>query len=289
MDLFRLLQVQMPELLPEQSKVHLAVFNGAEHPINVFKEGRFERWQAEQSKANFSRAYVVSLIRMIGSTERWLFAGVYRPLSVAPHPSAPKPAVVYETEPVAELDDLVGRVVVAFKNKSRQMVPYGESVAEQLEVAEIRTRRLSNLLFTGYYDVLLSKGELDRIVARSDPEWLGPLCSVKGIYLITDTATGRLYVGSAGAKSAVGGETGIWARWKQYSANGHGDNVKLRAALDKHGQAYAENFQFSILEVLPPQSNEEVLKSREGHWKRVLVSFKHGYNDNLERDIERPH
>jgi len=285
MKLFDLLTLKHDALKPEASKVHFAVFNGIEHPIDVFRDGRFEEWQAWQSKRNFSRDYVVSLIRMMGSSDRWLFAGAYRPVTAKPHPQRAD-HWLYTTKPVDEVSELAGRVVVKFRNTNRQNVPFGETVAEALEVVELRAKALSNLVFTGYSDVRLSKAELDRIVRQADPEWVGPLSAVLGIYLITDLATGRLYVGSASAKSRQG-DTGIWARWKQYSKDGHGGNDGLRNVLRDKGADYAANFQYSILEVLPPQADEEAVKTREGHWKRVLASVAHGYNLNLEKDVER--
>jgi hypothetical protein len=47
------------------------------------------------------------------------------------------------------------------------------------------------------------------------------LASVAGVYLISDTLTGKLYVGSAT------GEGGIWGRWCQY-VDGHGHNIQLK-------------------------------------------------------------
>ena len=42
---------------------------------------------------------------------------------------------------------------------------------------------------------------------------------MKGIYVIPDTDTGRLYVGKAS------GADGIWGRCCAYASNGHGDNA----------------------------------------------------------------
>ena len=283
--LFDLLAVKADTLAPENSKVHLAVFNGQDHPIDVFRDGHFEAWQAWQSKRNFSRDYVVSLIRMMGSQDRWLFAGAWRPVSVAPHPKR-SDHWLYETTPVPELAELAGRVVVGFRNPNRQNVTYGETVADKLEVLEIRARALSNLMFTGYSDVRLSKAELDRIVRKADPEWVAPLSAVSGIYVIADLSDGRLYVGSASARSRTG-DTGIWARWRQYSENGHGGNEGLKQLLTEKGAEHAQHFQYAILEVLPPQADDEAVKTREGHWKRTLDSLAHGFNRNLEKDVKR--
>ena len=285
MKLFDVIGLHEPLVTPEESKVHLAVFNGSDHPITVYREGNFEKWQAWQSQKNFSRNYIVSLIRMIGSQERWLFAGVYRPISVEPHRQRRpgKNDVWYTTTPVDSVAEISGRLIVQFKNQHRQNVPYGESVADALEVVEMRPKPLSNRTFTGYRDIRLSKAELDFIVREEVPEWVGPLSAVSGIYLITDCNTGRLYVGSASAQGKSG-PSGIWARWKQYSANGHGGNTALSALLEDNPD-YAKHFQYAVLEVLPPQSSDDAVKEREGHWKRVLGSYEHGYNQNLEKDI----
>jgi len=43
--------------------------------------------------------------------------------------------------------------------------------------------------------------------------------NIKGVYLITDSHTGRRYAGSAYA------DLGIWSRWCQYIESGHDGNV----------------------------------------------------------------
>ena len=54
--------------------------------------------------------------------------------------------------------------------------------------------------------------------------WQQVLRSVKGVYLLVDVDSGQQYVGSAkGADSLLG-------RWMDYAADGHGGNVKLKAA-----------------------------------------------------------
>ena len=40
------------------SKVHLAVWNGEEDPVDVFLAGDFEEWQSWQSRRNFQRKYI---------------------------------------------------------------------------------------------------------------------------------------------------------------------------------------------------------------------------------------
>ncbi|WP_345552549.1 hypothetical protein [Microbulbifer aestuariivivens] len=79
MKLFELLSLKFPELGHENCKIHLAVWNGEHNPIDVFLAGNFEEWQRWQSKRNFERKYIISLIQLPG-IDRWLFAGCYRSL-----------------------------------------------------------------------------------------------------------------------------------------------------------------------------------------------------------------
>ena len=48
----------------------------------------------------------------------------------------------------------------------------------------------------------------------------------------------------------------------------------------KKGADYSRNFQFSILEAVDINANENHVFSREAHWKKVLLSREFGYNKN---------
>ncbi len=287
MKLFDILRVYLPDLTPEDCKVHLAVWNGYEHPFDVYRQGKFEAWQSWQSKKFFDRRYIVSLVRMPGSDSHWLFAGCFLPCGAKPHPKAPG-AWLYETTEVGACkEDLAGKLVVRHAKDYRPHVRKAEAIAEDIDVVELRARPISNVVFTSYNDVRLTKDELDLVVRTNDSEWVSALSSVLGIYVITDTSNGKLYVGSAGADTKHKGAGGIWRRWCDYSRDGHGGDVELRKVLEEHGVEHAKNFQYSILEIIPPQADAEQVKMREGYWKRVLASYTFGYNLNLERDAER--
>ena len=90
--------------------------------------------------------------------------------------------------------------------------------------------------------------------------------------MITDTLTGKQYVGSA-----YGG-VGVWQRWSIYANTGHGGNKQLRALLNENGDDYKLNFQFSLLEVCDINSGAEFIISRECHWKDILLTRKFGLN-----------
>lgn len=96
---------------------------------------------------------------------------------------------------------------------------------------------------------------------------------MQGIYLITDTSTGQLYVGKAD------GSERILGRWTAYARDGHGGNVALRqlAGLDS---THARHFQFSILQVFGPNAPTADVDEAEAHYKRALLTRQYGLNRN---------
>ncbi len=203
--------------------------------------------------------------------DRWLFAGVYRVIDVQ---AGQTTAFKYATELLPGQADLIGRIIVRYKREYRASYIWGHKYGDELEVAEIRDSPLSIGLFPGYNNVRMSHAELSLLVSKEEPSWKAALSSVGGIYLITDTMVGKLYVGSAC------GEGGIWQRWRAYAETGHGNNTELRVLLTQQGTKYADNFQYSILEIADLQDSVEEICARECHWKNVLLSREFGYNAN---------
>jgi hypothetical protein len=108
-----------------------------------------------------------------------------------------------------------------------------------------------------------------------DSDWRAALSSVKGVYLISDTATGKRYVGSAY------NDQGIWSRWSGYVVTGHGGNVELRTLVSDPTLEYCRrSFRFALLEYRPSSASDEVILAREDYWKRILLSREHGLNRN---------
>ena len=132
--------------------------------------------------------------------------------------------------------------------------------------------------FTGYQNVSLKHKELQRIINNEEPSWKQALSNVKGVYVITDTNTGQLYVGSAS-----GNLDGIWQRWSGYANlnNLTGNNKEFDQLVDKLGRDYIiNNFKYSILEIFDTKTKQEAVIGRENHWKNVLDTKKHGMNHN---------
>jgi len=122
--------------------------------------------------------------------------------------------------------------------------------------------------------VNLAKGELDLIVDQGLESWRTVLSNVAGVYLVSDTVSGKLYVGKAVGKG------GIWQRWCSYSHTGHGGSVELRRLIEDEGIERAAAFRFSILEIADIHASDDDVSRRETHWKNVLLTRTHGLNAN---------
>lgn len=271
MRLFDLLITLNPDLAPRDAKIHLACWNGKEDPLDVYFAGGFNEWQRWQTRKNFKRNLVISLISMPGN-DRWLFAGAHR--SSESRWFASENLYYYVLDEDESFEELDGRLVVSFRRPGRQSYLNAEKWVEDIRVSELFRERLSIGEFPGFKAVNLSYRELQLIVRQSLQSWRTALSNVSGVYLISDTMTGQLYVGSAY------GDGGIWQRWSQYGTDGHGGNSELRRLIATDGIQRAESFRFSVLETADLNASIENLLNREIHWKNVLLSRDHGLNRN---------
>ena len=101
--------------------------------------------------------------------------------------------------------------------------------------------------------LVFSWQELNSLPKRFQDE----LAGWSGIYFIKDISDGMGYVGAAY------GSENILGRWKNYRQTGHGDNVLLR-------KRNPSTFQFSILERLANNIDEQKVFDRETSWKLRL-------------------
>jgi hypothetical protein len=275
MRLFDFLHAATPDLGPTHCKIHLASWNGVEKPLDVYLAGDFDDWQRWQSKRNFERPFVVSLIQL-PQTGQWLFAGLHT--SGQPvRRTHPLDQIEYNHYPLIEdarCQEFNGRLVVSFSRPGRQSYLDAETWTERILVSELYPSRIELSEFPGYRSVDISHDELVTIFQRNIDSWKAGLSAVAGIYLITDTKSGKLYVGIAH------GQGGFWQRWSDYAKTGHGGNKELMQLLVTNGSAYARNFQYAVLEIADTHTLCDDLRPRETHWKRILSSRAHGLNAN---------
>jgi hypothetical protein len=237
-----------------------------------FRRGEFDEWQRWQNGHNFNCPVVVSLIQD-GSSTRWMFAVVFKPVGHTIEAGPKRDHYYYVLERLKSTSDLEGRMFCTSGYTKRNSYVFCSTVSD-MAVVEILRERLSVGQFPGYKQVNLSKDDLDLLVRSGTESWRTALSSVKGIYLITDTTTGKLYVGKAD------GESGIWGRWCMYSSTGHGGNKALIKELGLEASERQRDLRFSLLEIADLQSAPGEVDSRECHWKDILMTRTTGYNLN---------
>jgi hypothetical protein len=262
--------IQMSGVALGDYKIHCATGH-PNPPLEAFFDGKFKGWQEHQTQKNFERDKVLSLIQLEG--DRWLFAGVYKVLGLEKK-KGKKPYFIYDTKEIGGLEHLTGKAIVNFNKTFRASYLRGEKYGDKLVVCELREQRMTVGEFPNYNAVAISFRKLGIIVRERNPSWKAALANVSGVYLITDTSDGRLYVGGA-----YGGQ-GLWQRWSEYVETGHGGNKELKILLKSKGKTHRQFLQISILETCDLRADTETVIARESHWKKVLTSREHGLNSN---------
>ena len=255
------------DFTPDKTKIHLACWNGFEHPLDVFFAGNWQAWQEGQNKRNFGCSYVVSLIDL--GKCHWLFVGVYQVLGCQPSPTG-NGLFLYSTKLLGDQSDLIGRVIV-YHQRTRQSYVWCRDEMK-LPIVEIRREKMTIGDFPGYNSVVISHSILQIITRQKISSWHGALANIKGVYLIVDKTTGKSYVGKAS------GLVGIWERWCAYAENGHGGNVELKNVLKMNGSEHVRHFQYSILEIADTHASEADILKRESYWMNVLQTREFGLN-----------
>ncbi len=242
--------------------------DGRQDLYNLYKteKDKFLAYQNSQSKDVFNGVdFIVSFIGEEGNLSR--FIGVYQ---ITNREKFADDCFEYKMrEVIGQFDDLKERVIILWKNARA----WHQWINNNMEVIEIHPG-LHYKQFTDYFDFILNFDELKEIVKNQYSDWKKVLSITKGIYLISDTKTGKLYVGSAY------GENGIWGRWSNYAlTNGHGNNKLLKELID-FDPTYGNHFQFSILMLLPRTITADEAIKKERLFKNKLGTNSFGLNNN---------
>ena len=246
----------------EAYKLHFARWNGKNQPLEVWARD-WDEWQGWQeyrpARNDFNRPYIFALIQFYHEIDNWLFGGVFRVLNRFPDR--------YEVELTDQGAGFLGRLKIRSNYRQRSTRVNFENHFPNLELQEILREPYSGRAFPGFEDIDLSFEELEALVRNDRPDWKAALESVKGIYLITDIASEKRYVGSAY------GDQGIWSRWCSYIASGHGGNAELRALASDPSLEYCrKSFRFSLLESRSSRTADDIIIGRESFWKRILLT-----------------
>lgn len=276
-----LLQLTHDEIL--KTKIRLNTYNGEKNPIEEFKKNPklLLEWNYWNNKSYKAGQISIGLVNM--GNDRWLLFTVGKIVRLLDKPTVetrlPKnenSGVQVEYETLEKYNDLYGRVVLEYHNESQQLFRNAENFIDQLIVREILPSIFTGFDFPGYDNVCLSYDQLKTIVMGYYPSYHNALEHQKAVYLQTDMLTGKLYVGSATAKSGM-----LLSRWKTYIKNGHGGNVDLIKLVEEKSFDYIKNnFQYTIIENFNSKVDDDYVLQREKYWKDVLQTRKFGYNKN---------
>ncbi len=120
--------------------------------------------------------------------------------------------------------------------------------------------------------VPIDQAELQLVIGDARyAAWRTALGAVQGIYLTTDTSSGKHYVGKAD------GSERILGRWSGSARDGHGGNVGLKE-LRELDPYHARQFQFSLLRAFGPSVPMAEVNEAEEHYKMALLSRGFGLN-----------
>ncbi len=273
-DLFHLTEDEM-----RKYKIHLAAYNGYEHPLDVFARDR-EEWKGwnewRGGKDDFNREFILGLIPDYHRADKFVFGGVFK--VIERYDDWQKTEVGYKVELTKQFESLIGRLVVGFSRYQglRGRAFLLENFIESMSISEILENPYEGEVFPGYDNVKIDFSSLELLVRNQKTDWRVALENVKGVYLIVDKCNGKKYVGSAY------GDFGIWSRWCTYINTGHGYNDELVDLIGKNGIDYArKNFQFAILELRSIKTDDDTIINKESFWKEVLLTRgDFGYNKN---------
>lgn len=214
---------------------------------------------------------VFGFVQFPHDNKKWLLVTVGRITSLADHTSC-------GYEEVEKYQGLLGRLIIKLEkgNTYSRYVFNLSKYINEIEVVEILSKPYQPIAFKGLDNVHLSYPDLQLILSSEKfGDYRNALMSVKGVYCLTDTKTGKLYIGSAY------GEHGVAQRWEDYINTKTGGNEGLIELLNQEGEEYFKtNIEFTLIEYYGMNSDKDRIIHRESYWKKAFSTKDHGYNHN---------
>jgi hypothetical protein len=167
---------------------------------------------------------------------------------------------IFDLQPLDTLSDLRGRLIVR-RTPGRAYMRLAEN--NKLDVIKISRKAAFVPPAPDWHGFILTAPEL-RVLPHS---WAARLREWRGVYLIVDSVDGARYVGSAY------NETNLLGRWMAHVAGDTGVTAEL-------AHRDPTNFRFSILELLAPSADKELVIALENRWKQTIGTRQWGLNRN---------
>lgn len=273
------LLLQEAEIKPSDVRLlrHQTLLSDGRTPLELWRADRaaFDAYQAHQlhaQRTSFARSWWASFLGMRDG--RTMFVGLYEagpPLCIEENRLLPgtdhmMPAGSHDLYPLTRSDRLapyIGRLYIEWGGGSSGKRAWKQRAEAQDKVITELHLDMSEQPFPGLLDLAEPLSRL----AEAPPSWIAQLAGARGIYLLTCSITGALYVGSAT------GAQGFWGRWMSYAADGHGGNVALMSRP-------RSDWIVSILQVAGSADTNDDILAMEVLWKRKLRSRELGLNRN---------
>ena len=251
-------------------------------------KSHFERWNdSDSSQRDVSYSYaqhygnkrnfthigqtVFGFVQLPNSNRKWLLVTAGRITGF------PKDGPC-DHEEIERFSGLLGRLVIELPkgNTYSRYIFNLNTFLWDAKVVEILAADYQSIKFQGLDRVHLPFHDLKLILSGEKyADYRNALSSVKGVYCLTDTKTGKLYIGSAY------GEHGIAQRWSDYINTKTGGNDGLIALYKEKGDSYfEENFEFTLIEFFGMNTDSNRIIDRENYWKDAFATRESGYNKN---------
>lgn len=258
-------------------RIKFNIYNGYNDPLELYKENPDKvnvEWFLWHENRRYFHTGQIAICFLRISTDTWLLTTIKKITKELD--LLGNGGIGYEAVEMEKYKKYFGRIIVKYHNTKKSMGRTFESLMDDLEVLEILNDHFTGNDFPGYENVRLSYTQLKTIIDRQLPGWIAALQNQKAVYLITDTNTGKLYVGSATAQYGM-----LLQRWSNYVFNGHGGNEGLKEVVASNGFDYVKKyFQYSILENYNARMDDNYILKRESWWKDTLKSREFGLNKN---------
>lgn len=231
-------------------------------------DGQFELYQTIQRRSVFQgAAFLASFVAT--PLDETLFVGLYTVAGAGTAPIGLHDPIsgvdvggyhLYDLAEARALSSYQGRLTIAWGQGYRSWVQLAHK--QDKPIVEI-SRAVRGQDFPGFLDFQARLSEL----AALPLSWRTTLSSVAGVYLLTHPANGKQYVGSAQ------GAGGLWGRWEEYVASGHGGNRRMQ-------DIPAADYHVSVLEVAASSADVDTILRIEMRWKLKLQTRQFGLNAN---------
>lgn len=229
----------------------------------------------QANRRNFTKIgqICIGFVRIPTDPDKWLLVSVGRITSLPDDIAS-----TCDHEELPQFQALLGRLIVRYHkgNTFSRYIFNANPLINELEVSEILPSIMEPLDVRSLDEIHFPYSTLRQILDGVRYGNIRALLNgIKGVYCLTDTKTGKLYIGSAY------GTDGLLQRWKNYIDSQSGGNKELVALLESEGEEYfREYFEFTLIEHFPKSTPKEDIIQRENFWKVAFSSRLHGYNAN---------